>query len=460
MVPGEVETISYDDWGRIVSRTRGNRRAGYRYDYWGRLAEKNESGVVTSYTYNTYGQRLTRTMKDAKGITTEKRRYNAFGRLAEIAENGKSVQFQYDAQGRVVGQSLNGLSVTLNYTQLGLLDTKTWGDAASPLATLKYLYDKDGTLVGREINGKRQNYLQDSRGQLLSVKDADGNPQEEYRYDPAGNILSKTVNGKTTVFTYDAANQLVSSECEGKVTQYDYDAAGRMVRDGGRTYRYGWLDKVTSITEDGSPYAAYGYHVDGQLASAKYADRQEDFLWDGLALVRRNGNSYINEPHPGGGAPVLSSLDGIMLNDMLGTSLGTVNEGKVRMSAITAFGETNVNAALFTGKPMVDGLGYVFLIRNYHQEVGKWNTADLLGYPEGWNNLAYCYNNVLICYDIFGAFSSNDSPYISFTTASGKNYSQYFNECVESLTNFLLDKTANGSDSGVLRPEPEKSSMT
>ena len=111
------------------------------------------------------------------------------------------------------------------------------------------------------------------------------------RYDPAGNILSKTVNGKTTVFTYDAANQLVSSECEGKVTQYDYDAAGRMVRDGGRTYRYGWLDKVTSITEDGSPYAAYGYHVDGQLASAKYADRQEDFLWDGLALGLRNNST-------------------------------------------------------------------------------------------------------------------------------------------------------------------------
>ncbi|NLA81170.1 MAG: hypothetical protein GX853_10590, partial [Chloroflexi bacterium] len=62
--------------------------------YWGRLAEKEEEGVKTSCTYNAYGQRLTRTMKDAKGVATERRRYDALGRLVEIVENGKSVQFQ------------------------------------------------------------------------------------------------------------------------------------------------------------------------------------------------------------------------------------------------------------------------------------------------------------------------------------------------------------------------------
>ena len=175
-----------------------------------------------------------------------------------------------------------------------------------------------------------------------------------------------------------------------------------MIRDGGRTYRYGWLDKVTAITDDGKPYATYDYHIDGLLASAKYADRQESFQWDGLALVRRNNNSYINEPHPGGGAAVLSSSDGIMLNDMLSTTIGTVNEGKARMSGVTAFGETNDKAALFTGKPMVDGLGYAFLFRNYRPQNGKWLTADLIGYPDGWNNLAYCNNNFVNSIDIQG----------------------------------------------------------
>ncbi|MBQ6473469.1 MAG: RHS repeat protein [Victivallales bacterium] len=401
--PGEVETISYDAWGRVASRTRGKRKACYRRDHWGRLVEKEEEGVKTFYTYNEYGQRLDRTVKDARGVATEMRRYDELGRLVEIADGGGNVQFQYDAKGRVVGQSLNGLPVNLTYTRLGLPDFKTWGGSASPVATLKYLYDRDGTLVGREVNGRLQAYVQDSRGQLLAVKDADGKTLEEYRYDPAGNILSKTVNGKTTVFTYDKANQLLTSECDGKVTRFAYDAAGRMVRDGDRGYRYGWLDKVTAVTENDKPYATYDYHVDGQLAMARYADRQEDFLWDGLALVRRNRNSYINEPHPGGGAPVLSSADGAMLNDMLGSSLGTVNKGKDRMSGITAFGETNDNAVFFTGKPMVNGLGYVFLFRNYLPENGKWLTADPIGYPDGWNNSLYCNNCVTFVFDYLGA---------------------------------------------------------
>ncbi len=50
-----------------------------------------------------------------------------------------------------------------------------------------------------------------------------------YVYDPAGNILSKTVHGKTTRFTYDVANQIASRiNSDGSVVRYQYDAAGRL----------------------------------------------------------------------------------------------------------------------------------------------------------------------------------------------------------------------------------------
>jgi len=68
-------------------------------------------------------------------------------------------------------------------------------------------------------------------------------------------------------------------------------------------------------------------------------------------------------------------------------------------ASLTAFGDPvpggprSVAAdALFTGKPHVDGLGYAFLFRNYRPGLGKWQTADPLGYPDGWNRLAYCEN--------------------------------------------------------------------
>ncbi|PVY33289.1 RHS repeat domain-containing protein, partial [Victivallis vadensis] len=60
-----------------------------------------------------------------------------------------------------------------------------------------------------------QSYKYDKIGQLLAVIDPAGKEVEKYVYDPAGNILSKTVAGKTTTYTYDKANQLVSSTTDG-----------------------------------------------------------------------------------------------------------------------------------------------------------------------------------------------------------------------------------------------------
>jgi len=47
-------------------------------------------------------------------------------------------------------------------------------------------------------------------------------------------------------------------------------------------------------------------------------------------------------------------------------------------------------------------LGYSFLFRNYRSDLGKWQTSDPLGYPDGWNNLAYCGNKVTISIDWLG----------------------------------------------------------
>ena len=147
----------------------------------------------------------------------------------------------------------------------------------------------------------------------------------------AGNMLKKTINGKTTTFTFDGANQLVSSTTDGVTTQYAYDAAGRLVKEDDKTYRYGYLDKVLSVTEGERTYT-YDYHVDGQLARADYGNGgragcpqpagSEDFLWDGLALIKRGDERFVNEPHVGGGNPVASSKGTTYFNDMLGTTVG------------------------------------------------------------------------------------------------------------------------------------------
>ena len=41
-------------------------------------------------------------------------------------------------------------------------------------------------------------------------------------------------------------------------------------------------------------------------------------------------------------------------------------------------------------------------MRNYRSELGKWLTADPMGYPDGWNQLAYCGNGVTGAVDLWG----------------------------------------------------------
>ena len=186
------------------------------------------------------------------------------------------------------------------------------------------------------------------------------------------------------------------------------DAAWCITKEGEKTYEYGWLDKVMRVAEDGKELARFEYHNNNQLAKVVRENGVETFEWDGLALIERSGTKYINEPHPGGGNPVLV-IDGesteAIFTDMLGTSLGKVEKNGYSAITKTSFGAESNNAnSFFTGKPYVENLGYAFLFRNYRADMGKWQTQDLIGYSDGWNNFAYCNNMITNSLDSLGSY--------------------------------------------------------
>ena len=90
---------------------------------------------------------------------------------------------------------------------------------------------------------------------------------------------------------------------------------------------------------------AFVYHADGQLATAtvggehrapRNTPQTETFLWDGLALIQRGDEQFVNEPHVGGGNPVASSKGTSYFNDALGTTVGSKSNGKYSAAAICA----------------------------------------------------------------------------------------------------------------------------
>ena len=447
---GASEKLKYDTWGRLVEKSKNGAVAKFKYDYFGRLVEKLEGETLTKYTYDNYGKRLSRITTKGGEILDEYNTYDKFGRLVKTQSNGKTVEYVYNKKNQLSKQIIDGNKVVFKYTKLGQLSGKTLFDKdGKTLSELKYFYSKSGKITSRLANGKLQEYKYDAKNQLLAVIDMESKSAvEEYVYDASGNILKKTVNGKTTTYTYDAANQLASSVSpDGKITDYVYDAAGRLVKEGEKNYEYGWLDKVIRVSKDGKELARFEYHNNNQLAKVVRENGIETFEWDGLALTERNGTKYINEPHAGGGNPILAttpapnansitspSQSQTIFTDMLGTSLGTVKNNAYSEIEKTAFGNLFSESAqlakslssantFFTGKPYIQELGYAFLFRNYRPDMGKWQIQDpiniiykiheitlnyldehiaTIGYPNGWNNLSYCNNYVTVEFDIYG----------------------------------------------------------
>ena len=141
-----------------------------------------------------------------------------------------------------------------------------------------------------------------------------------------------------------------------------------------------------------------------------HGELELNYVISGSAEFICGDERFINEPHVGGGNPVASSKGTSYFNDALGTTVGSKSNGKYSPAALTAFGEDltvhsptpTQNSNFFTGKPFVEGLGHAFLMRNYRAGLAKWQSADPMGYPDGWNRFAYCGNGVTSAVDLWG----------------------------------------------------------
>jgi len=212
---------------------------------------------------------------------------------------------------------------------------------------------------------------------------SNGQPIVSYRYDTAGRPTLKTFgNGMSAAISYDTANQLSTSAVASASlpmrditpSAFTYDRAGRLLTSpNGPTRTYGWLDKVTKLSTPTGESLRLPYWPDGQLAGKRLLTKEdtanterkdiqripnphstinhqpstasESFLWDGLALLRRNDTIYIIEPHPSGGVPIAShpvnKPDELTyyLNDLPGTTLATVDGPATHFASLTAFGQ-------------------------------------------------------------------------------------------------------------------------
>lgn len=209
--------------------------------------------------------------------------------------------------------------------------------------------------------------------------------------------------------------------------EYFYDMAERLVMEkfNGEIdveYKYGYLDKVIEVNRKGKT-TKFAYDGFGMLAQKTFHDGStEVWVWDGLALIRRGSDIYVNEPHISGGVPILSKTDeGVRYHehDFWGTTLWSTDrkggsaasieganplrrcysqigyshlrKGTTRIidksynkdyQDTTIFGERNIQkdlSARVTGKLYDEELQtYVFSYRNYDASTARWRSSDIV----------------------------------------------------------------------------------
>ena len=298
---------------------------------------------------------------------------------------------------------------------------------------------KESVFTSKDKERDARYYKYDKTGKLISVEYA-ARPEknEYYAYDRQGNIIEKRMGDKGYKYTYDTGNQLKEmSSPEGK-REYFYDRAGRLVSEklNGEIdveYKYGYLDKVIEVNRRGK-ITKFAYDGFGMLAQKTFHDGStEVWVWDGLALIRRGSDIYVNEPHVSGGVPILSKTDeGVRYHehDFLGTTLWSMDtKGNLvkDYQDTTIFGEGSIQkdrSARFTGKPYDEDLqAYVFPYRNYDASTARWRSSDPAGYPDGINNQFYAAVPTYTI-DMLGlkVLSMNDTINNAINTIRNSNY--------------------------------------
>ena len=302
----QYTTNTYNALGQLTASTDyAGTPTTYTYDGLGRLLSQtitvDEGETVTSrYEYDGCGN-IIREWKPVQAVGATERwsktdyAYDSRGNLILVEQYDNeaelsSTAYTYDGVGNLLTMTVGGNTTTYTYDRYGnvLTEQDAMGQTAS------YTYSATGKPVSyTNRNGVTTTYAYDALGQLRAT--SAGNDHIYRDYTRTGQVRTEESNWQRTSYTYDSLGRVLTvSEQELSVTdgsagstdelisytkQYTYDLAdnrtGFTLTKGGITlqsvaYGYDDLNRLTTVTEDGSLQATYTYDTNGNRASLTY----------------------------------------------------------------------------------------------------------------------------------------------------------------------------------------------
>jgi RHS repeat-associated protein len=319
------------------------------------------------------------------------------------------------ADGRLTGRTFgNGLRESRAYDARGQLRTQQLG-----ADTTTYHYDPAGNLLARSLPDTDHGWDYDALDRV--IRDRLDTRERTYAYDPNHNRASALVEGTPEIYSHaPASNRLTGIATPATSRMLSLDAAGNLTDDGaGQTFSYNQAGRLATA-ETAAGTARYRYNALG-LRTHKEGMTSVVFHYDagGRLLAETTPEGHVIRSYVWFGDEPLAQLDGpldaetptYLHTDHLTTPrLGTDASGiPVWRWESPAFGDAAPSLQLRTVNLRFPGqyfdseteLHYNYF-RYYDPGTGRYITADPIGQLGGINLFTYADLNPINAIDRFG----------------------------------------------------------
>jgi RHS repeat-associated protein len=397
---GSVITLTYDVINRptLIQFFDPSQNISYTYDAGtygkGHLTGRTDPSGTYSFSYDGWGN-LTQEQKTISGVLYSTHySYNGNNAVSSMVyPSGRTVAYSRDVAGRVTQVSTNGTNLVSNitYTPFGGITSLTYGNGL----VLSKGYDNQYRLSSLVV------------GSFLGLS---------YNYDPNGNITS-IIDGvnppggpvdQAGTYTYVTGSNKLDSIAGNNPVAFGYDANGNTTSENTRVLGYDLLNRLTSVTDNGTQISSYAYNALNQRVSKTTGGNTRIFHYDLaghlIAETTNTGSTIAEYIYLGDDllAQIRSGNNYYYHNEHLGTpQVMTNSSGSVVWKAsYTAFGKAQVmvntteNNIRFPGQYFDSETGLHYNWNRYYQpETGRYVTPDPIGLGGGVNVYGYVGGN-------------------------------------------------------------------
>ena len=431
---GVMENFQYDDMDNLITIESDNSLIRRAFDQLGRLVQEVDGwGNLINYSYDELGN-LTFLSTYLDGVALIRRyAYDDLNRLIQIEdENGHITSYGYDSRSRVNEKILPNLTSTeYTYnTASELTDLAHIAPAGDSFRTFSFQYDERGLITEKTDSFEGASSFEfDELGRLVSVTnpllgvmsfllDELGNRERvtaseeiesyinnnlnqttkrgslDYVYDDDNGNLLQEINGETgdvTTYTYNDKNQLIKvTLSDGATVTYRYDVLGRRIekKTPEQTIHYHWIGSEVIAETNGK----------GELLkSFVYGRDVDEVLYE---VDRVTSDVFYYHADQINSTIAITDGSGDLVESYVYDSYGKLLYAKDH--ANNSIETPRINR-LYTGREYDSETGqYYNRLRYYSLDLGKFTTADPIGYEAGLNLYNYVLNNPLQSRDPMG----------------------------------------------------------